>query len=1151
MKKILIFTFAAGACLAGHADQPIWQLGTVDGDNKEFTIPYHSWEYGRAPKLADDPNMDHESMTYHYTLPENKKIRNPRMPSALSSRWARHVMPKKEVVTGLEISWNEVEEGNRKVSFLLSGYSCYFPGLQGVTITLPDGHVRDFAIPQKAVFKNAGIALDTVFSVKPGKNSLRLEINTSSKMYRIYFDAVKLEKTDQLPNYDPILRFTPERFAGIYHPGTTGHMNFRLLNSSDGIVQYSISDYYGKTVKQGEAACQNGKGELELFCDLRGWYLLKASVNGKEFTTAYAVTEPVKKELIPDSRFGSHAIDGGVRDGNPEVEFEESVSAKMKKAFLGGARKVRIHAYQWHDLEPEKGKYRFESLRRKMELAKPYHFHVLLNVWGTPLWASRSQEKKMNVTGTFKGKTYPPREWQDWRNFVPVLMNEVRQLGIQAVEFGNEPGFQSAFWGNGSAEDYAEYLKIAYEEAKKIAPEVKILSGAPLTVDFFEEFMKANQGKPCFDIMSVHYLRNQDPDSERTKQWRSSLDKYGRDIPLVNTEESEYRGPDPVKFANDVVKLHVREAKNGVACTYAFQLFQDHGNYTPNYYSFFALEDIPLPGFAAYRTMTHRLEHAKYAADLSTEGCEIYLFDRKGVPVIVFWGEDGVKFTLPVEEQNLVLIDLMDREHKVSGNEFTASSEPKFIEGGNLPSLKNWAAISKTLPEGISVSPGETVVRRVPFPPSRELIALELPPQWANSIHDGEFSFKVPANTLCGKYNGTFVIKCGNFTGKRPFKIDVRNPQGNNLIQNGDFEQKTSWWFNLAKKGKSEYQSGIGRNGSGGVLIRGGLFFGPVRRIKVRKGEKYLLKADIRGTGRIGGVISILNAEKQRIYPKKEGINAFRFTADAEWKTVYEVISVTQENADQMSVAFLANHAKNDGELYLDNVSLVRLDMESSVAAVLYTGTILKTSQPVKIDGDLAEWTAAPIIPGEDGKVRVPAGKGIRWSGPDDLSATCRLLKDEKFLYLAFKVRDDVDVPGREEFSGQWKNDSIQFAVNPEHRYGSNFTEFLICRDKSGNPIVFKNKNFWTPEIPTNIIRQGVVPDAEAAIIHDNGITIYEAAIPWNQLYPLKANQESFGFSWVVNDNDGGGRKYLEWSSGIAGRKNSEEFGRIQENKQK
>lgn len=1146
--KSFFFAGVLFAVLACEAEELVWQLGTADGNHSEFAIPYNSWEYGRALKLAKDPAMNHKTMTYHYNLPNNVVIPNPVLPAGISSAWIRSHMPAKEVVTGLEISWNETEAGNRKVSFVLSGYSCYFPDLNGITLSLPDGHVRDFGIPVNYVRKNAGIALKSVFAVKPGKNTLKLGISTTSKMYRIWFDFIKLEKTEEMQKFETLLRFIPEQFAGIYHPGMKSRMNLHVLNSKDGTVKYSITDYYGKKVKNGTAEYRNGKGMIELFNGLRGWYQLKVIADGKIFVTAYAVTEPVKNEFIPDSRFGCHAISGSELNGNPEVHWLENDLGAVKKAFLGGARKIRIHGYQWHDMEPKKGKYRFESLRKKTELAKPYRFYILLDVFGTPFWASSSQNRKFTVSGQQYGKMYPPKNWQDWRNFLPVLLKEVKQLGINAIEFGNEPGFVSAFWPNGSAKDYAEFLKIAYEESKKVAPEIEILSGAPLTVDFFEAFMKENGNKPYFDTMSVHYLRNQDSSSFLSRQWRTSLNRYGENIPLVNSEESGYSGKDPVKFAEDVVKLHVREAKNGIKCTYGFRFFQYYGNYKPRYYSCFALENVPKPGFAAYRTMTHRLEHAEYVADLSNADCEIYLFDRKGVPVIVFWGKEGSRFSLPLKKNDFTLIDLMDREHEVSGGQFEASKEPRFIEGGDIRLLKEWSMIVKDLPKRFSIKPGDAKTYTISVSSPNRLTALELPNHWKGSVLNGRISIRLPKNASFGRYNGFFVIEFRGRTEKYPFIIDVRGEQNGDLIKNGNFERGPWKWFNLGKTEKSEIQDGIGRNGSKGLRIKGTFFFGPTNRVKVRKGEKYLLAADIRGTGRIGGVIVILDADKKRIYPKKEGINSFRFSSEPEWKTVYELIEISQDNADQMRINFLANYAMKEGELYLDNIRLIRLDMETSIASVLYTGEIQNASSSLVIDGVLNEWRSVPRISGEHSGIRIPNRSNTRWNGAKDLSAYCQLMRDSRYLYLAFTVMDDVDILGKNDLARQWENDSLQCAINPENGYSSNFMEFLICRDESGKPFVFKYKDFWTPEILTNVIRRGVVPDAEIAVIRKDGVTVYEIAIPWNQVYPLKSNQKSFGFSWLVNDNDGNGRKYLEWSSGISGKKNSKFFGIIRAN---
>jgi len=80
-----------------------------------------------------------------------------------------------------------------------------------------------------------------------------------------------------------------------------------------------------------------------------------------------------------------------------------------------------------------------------------------------------------------------------------------------------------------------------------------------------------------------------------------------------------------------------------------------------------------------------------------------------------------------------------------------------------------------------------------------------------------------------------------------------------------------------------------------------------------------------------------------------------------------------------------------------------------------------------------------------------------------------------------------------------------------------------------------EHRDLWTPELPDNIARQGVVEAAEIATGTTPDGIVYEIMIPLSELYPLDAKNDRFAFSWLINDNDGDGRKYIEWSSGIGG----------------
>src|SRR5206468_2447696 len=79
----------------------------------------------------------------------------------------------------------------------------------------------------------------------------------------------------------------------------------------------------------------------------------------------------------------------------------------------------------------------------------------------------------------------------------------------------------------------------------------------------------------------------------------------------------------------------------------------------------------------------------------------------------------------------------------------------------------------------------------------------------------------------------------------------------------------------------------------------------------------------------------------------------------------------------------------------------------------------------------------------------------------------------------------------------------------------------------SGGPVVYR--------FAGGILSPNRIFGAEAAVRREGGRTIYEAAIPWSELSPLKPQNGAIaGLSLVVNDNDGQGRGYIEWAGGLA-----------------
>ena len=153
-------------------------------------------------------------------------------------------------------------------------------------------------------------------------------------------------------------------------------------------------------------------------------------------------------------------------------------------------------------------------------------------------------------------------------------------------------------------------------------------------------------------------------------------------------------------------------------------------------------------------------------------------------------------------------------------------------------------------------------------------------------------------------------------------------------------------------------------------------------------------------------------------------------------------------------------------------------------------------------------------------------------------------MRNNKNLYLAFEVRDDAEGP---RFSPEkaWMGDSIQIAFDPLMD-GKDYSDLVFFETPEGKPVVWRYHKYWTPELLTGITTFGEVKSAKLAIRKIPGGRIYEAEIPLSELHPLTFNSKECGFSFLVNDNDGKNRKFIEWSSGIGRKKNPGLFGLLE-----
>lgn len=185
------------------------------------------------------------------------------------------------------------------------------------------------------------------------------------------------------------------------------------------------------------------------------------------------------------------------------------------------------------------------------------------------------------------------------------------------------------------------------------------------------------------------------------------------------------------------------------------------------------------------------------------------------------------------------------------------------------------------------------------------------------------------------------------------------------------------------------------------------------------------------------------------------------------------------------------------------------------------------------IDGDLTEWSGVAQMQLVLEKDWVALDSSVP-AGPTDLGANGRVAWDETALYFAFEVVDNVHV-ANEPAETLWKADSVQIAIDlgndkTEGEYDDN--DWEIGAALAGDEVqVFC---FWMPagaaECP-----------AQAAAKRKGNKTSYEIAFPTYGMPP-----EIFGFSFLVNENDGYGREgFLQWTPGIGISKDPSKFGTV------
>ena len=178
------------------------------------------------------------------------------------------------------------------------------------------------------------------------------------------------------------------------------------------------------------------------------------------------------------------------------------------------------------------------------------------------------------------------------------------------------------------------------------------------------------------------------------------------------------------------------------------------------------------------------------------------------------------------------------------------------------------------------------------------------------------------------------------------------------------------------------------------------------------------------------------------------------------------------------------------------------------------------------------------------------------WSGSADCSVLGKLKWDDANLYLLAVVTDDVFYQPNSG-ANMWSGDGIQFGLctDDDRRLavGGSFSEFGLAKTPEGVQL-FRFESLSAADKAMNVDTSTALPknvlvtSCDCSVEEHDGKYIYRARIPWSEILPGVTTIEdhtSLGFSMLVNDNDGNGRGWLQFSDGIGQTKAANLYGSL------
>lgn len=505
---------------------------------------------------------------------------------------------------------------------------------------------------------------------------------------------------------------------------TSVEVEIKNVSAADqrGDAIYELFDYHNKSISRFRKRVQvpAGKTVLDTIALKPGgsgvFKLVVSSASVTQDVIVFGALPKRTDECDQSSHFGAH------------TPLEPRYLDLAKRI---GVKWIRLHDFGlqtwWTSVEKQKGQFTFDDA--PVSDAVKRGFSILGVLEATPSWAS-SAPAGTREDDFYAHRAYPARDIKDWENYVAATVGHFKDR-IKYWEVWNEADVNS-FW-TGAPEQYAGYVRVAYEAAKRADPDCIIMGGGAIPLQskaWLERVLKAGaldyldklvfhgyaEGDDFLLSKPADYKRKGSGFANEKYDYRINyisdlMKSYGKTRPMWDTETtvfgrtfySSFADNDelppprlwvketPAIAASELVKLYTVNLAHGVDKIFFYYMKNVTFRNTWHYHqSLVEADGAPTSRLIAYANLSGLIGCAKFIGQAGrADGISCYVFEPKmgNTSLAVVWSKRKATLDFKADPKALSVVDLMGNARPLDARRLRIDDEPVFIRA-RMPARK-------------------------------------------------------------------------------------------------------------------------------------------------------------------------------------------------------------------------------------------------------------------------------------------------------------------------------------------------------------------------------------------------------------------------------------------------------------------------------